>query len=248
MKNSIEIQREISTHQAEMAALQLRKGTADQEYQELLEQRAKAIRALASGNGAQRKTLLSLEEELKPLTLHLEGLAALISDAQVEVDQAKATLEEVEAQEAYDFLAWARAKETAACEAICLAAPARKEEIFNLFIEICKELGQLRLDQVRVDLALAQGIGGPNSGAIKAVLETLPGQLGAMMKESGLRSFLSGGFFGTISVWPMLEVDPDLAHAFPGAGAVDVMHYARLLAGEINAARLGEFKAEKGLL
>jgi len=245
--NSRKIQQEIEAHQGELAALVKQKETVGQEYQELLEQRATAVRALAAGNGQQRRILLDLEGELKPLALRLEGLEALIGDAQGRVDQTKAALQEAEAQEAYDFQAWARDKELKECEEICQAAPERKKVVFDLFVRLCQELAQLQLDRIRVDFARQNGIAGSNPDAVKAVLEVLPHLIGEMVKQSGLHPFFGAGYFGNITCWPLVEVDPDFAHNFPGPGAINPVDYVRALQGRTNAARLAEFKEKRGL-
>jgi hypothetical protein len=239
--NSQEAQTAVEARQGELTALLEQKESANQEYQGLLEARAKAIRALAAGNGQQRRILLDLEGELKPLTLRLEGLTALISDSGAQVDQAKAALKEAEAQEAYDFQAWARDKELKEVEGICQAAPGRKKVIFDLFVRLCQELAQLQLDKVRVDLARQNGIAGSNPDGVKAILETLPAQLEAMIRESGLRPFFGSGYFGSIIAWPLIEVDSDFVGNFPGPGGMNPSDYARVLQGRTNAARLAEF-------
>jgi len=210
-----------------------------QEFERLQNERNAAIRALARGDGTQRKTIISLEQQMKPLSDRLEGLTGLVSEAEEAVAQARGILLEAQAQEQAEMEAYVQAREGEAVEAICAGAPERKQRIYDLYIELCQEIAQLNLAASRVS-----GHEAANQ-AVEQALRTLPMQIASMVREAGWRSFYATGFLaGDLMVWPMVKIPPELAHEFPG-GLVNVKDLSAALKAQDRERLSQEFKKIK---
>ena len=181
--NVKEAQQQVETRQTELATLLEQKESADQELQAVQDKRAAAVRRLAAGDGNQRKQILSLEEQGKPLKLRVEGLEGLISDAQTALEQAQADLKEAVAQEAYELQTYLAARRRQECEEICASIADRKDRIYQLWQELNRQAMELQLSRGRVRELAENGFACMHSGGAITSIDTLASDLASRRKR-----------------------------------------------------------------
>lgn len=238
-----EAQTQIEARQGDLAALVEQKDAALLDLQAIEEERAAAVRALARGDGRQRKVILDLEGKIKPLKLTVEGLDGLVAEAQGKVSEAQAALKEAQAKEEAEMQIFLEERGRQECEGICAAVAGRKKRIFNLWLELNQEVAALFLDKLRVEDLAQKGLTCQRHKEAVNLPDTLALQLGQMAREAGYVPFGGPGYVGQIMGWAMVKPPPEFAHH----GVLDFFEYRKWRAQQIESGYIAEFKEERGL-
>jgi len=187
----------------------------------LNKQRSAATRDLAAGDDGQQEVIFNLEGQIAPFLLRLEGIETLIAEAEAKVQTAKTALEAAKADYARDLAAFIKEREEQELEKILASAPARKQHLFNIYADICQELGQLQID----------GFYPCDGRQLPEILDIVAKNVGENLRDTlkarRLRPLMVRGSNIELPIWSHFPLDPEIAEAFPGTGPVNGLAVAK---------------------
>jgi hypothetical protein len=200
--------KEVERREGALEKLTGEKDRLSQTIEALRNDRAAAVRDLAAGNEAKRKVIIDLEAKIVPLSLRLEGLQILFSEAEGEVTKAKGILKQAQEEEQAALAAFITERERQDREALVASAGEREKRICDLYNQLCLEVGQLQVDKWRVG-------GGGTEKTLEDLLATLGFKINEGIKRAGLRPLTVSGCLDGIQVWPLVHPDPEVAAGKP---------------------------------
>ena len=218
--NAKSAEKELATRQAELTALEAERAALAIELGALNNERNAAVRALARGGGSpERQAIMGLEKQMTPMSVKIEGLEMLLTEAAEAVAQAKAALEEVQSREAAATANAFEAQERAEGQALVAGIPGLLERISEAYAAVCLLVGEFAVAQVQVE-DLSRRVGGVDRGPLEALrLDFIP-EVTARLEAKGLRQFLGQGYYGVLPIWAMVQEDMDFMEEH-GSAQVD---------------------------
>lgn len=234
---SKEAKQQVETRQQALAALLEKKAAAAADLRAIQDQWSAAIRALAHGDGTQRKTIRDLKEKLESLKDDLEGLVILSGEAEEALAGAKENLKEAQAQEQAREAEAIRQLEFAECERIAAQAPDLENRIAEAYFALSDVLTELALASARLQMHP-----GPGRLAIAELREKIHFRLDRRLAASGRRLLNSN--LGT-NVLPSITYTPEMAGCFYLGGLNLVDLHNKVLGPGIAQKHREEFQKTK---
>ncbi len=192
------------------------KDSLSQEIKDLKEQRRKAVLALAGGNEAKRKEILSLEGKLGPLELKAEGLDGLIQEQSEAVKKARKELDEATKAEQAALQRFVSERENQEIQRLIAGAGQREEELFKKWTDFAVAWAQLQLDVFRTEAI--------PGNALEELLRGLPIKL-LEKSRTGFRPLAATGSFTGLIARPFVPSDV----IQPGDNPINGGEVARLI-------------------
>lgn len=217
-------QKEVETKEGELAKLLDEKKVIMEKKDAISAVRAKALKALASGDSTQKKIVSDCERDLLPLDHQAEGLTLLTEELQAELTKGKAALKEATEADQKALNEFIKGKEQEHLKSLRDSLPELQKEIIDLFIKLSMRLCEFQVIGVRDAVA-------------SDLLSNLPLKIQDELKAQGYGRLLTTGYAMPIVAWPV--VSPDLG--FPGE-VINVNELAKHLSDSRVAKWTDEFR------
>jgi len=232
-------EKELQAKQGALDKLNNEKNKLNESLDVLNKKRSIATRDLAAGDESQQEIIFTLEGQIAPILLRLEGIETLISEANEKVQAATKLLEVAKANYEKKLFKFIEEREKEELEKLRAGLPARKQRLFDLYASLCRELGQFQVD------SFSYSTGGQQMQEILDVTARYLGEnLRDALKAKSLRPLMVRGSHIDISIWSHFPIEPEIAGTFPGTGPINALDVAKVMRSKRISVYEKEFEAK----
>src|SRR5208282_3935901 len=216
-------EKELQAKQGVLDKFNNEKSKLTRSLDELQKKRSIATRDLAAGDESQQEIIFTLEGQIAPILLRLEGIETLIEEATEKVNAAAALLEESKANYTRELARFIEEREAQELEKLRAGLPERKQRLFDLYATFCEELGRFQVD------SFYSADGRQISDILDITGKFLGENLHATLRSKNLRPLMVRGSHIDISIWSHFQLPANAG--ISGTGPANALEVAKAIKG-----------------